>query len=135
VKESIDLRDLIGKYLNWVNDNQKTCRTEIHVTNQFLEFSGNKRINKISIWEVEQYKSQRRKDGLKPSTINRELTVLRSMFNRAVEWGEINQSPLKGVKKSLPFRPEDYDRKAEYIPSEVFADIVEKANESLRDLL
>jgi len=135
VKKSIDLKELIGKYLSWIKDNQKTCRTEIQVTNKFLLYAGNKRIDKITTWDIEQYKSKRRKDGLKPSTINRELTVLRSIFNRAIEWDDIKENPLTGVKKALPLREADYDRKAEYIPMDVFTNILENANESLRSFL
>jgi len=135
VKKSIALKGLIGRYIDWIKDNRKTNRTEVQVTKTFLEFSGNRRINKITTWDIEQYKSQRRKDGLKPSTINRELTVLRSMFNRAIEWDEIKENPLSGVKKALPLKAEDHDRKAECIPMDVFTKILENANESLRSFL
>jgi len=77
IKKSIYLKDLISKYLNWIRDNQKTHSREQSVTKIFFNYIGNKRIDEITTWQIEQYKSQRKKEGLKPTSINRELNVLR----------------------------------------------------------
>ena len=47
---------------------------------------------------VEQYKKLRRDGGRAPGTINRDVATLRNMMNRAVDWGDLNQNPLKSVK-------------------------------------
>jgi integrase len=36
--------------------------------------------------------------GVLPSTVNRELTDLRSSLNKAVEWGLLDESPMKKIK-------------------------------------
>ena len=49
--------------------------------------------------EIEEYKKHRlEKGGVKPATVNRELATLRHMFNKAVEWGYVKETPVKGVK-------------------------------------
>ena len=48
---------------------------------------------------VEQYKKLRRDGGRAPGTINRDVATLRNMMNRAVDWGDLNQNPLKSVKQ------------------------------------
>lgn len=116
-------------------DNQKTHSREQSVTKIFFNYIGNKRIDEITTWQIEQYKSHRKKEGLKPPTINRELNVLRSMFNRALDWGEIKSNPLKGVKKALPLKEEDHERKAKHIEQNDFNLIVERANQDLRDFI
>jgi len=135
VKNSIYIKDLIDKYLKWIEDNQKTTSREKQVTKTFFKFIGNNRVNQISTWDIEQYKSKRKKDGLKPSTINRELNVLRSMFNRAKEWGEIQENPLDNVKKALPLKAEDHERESKHIPNQVFEEIINNANDNLKSFL
>lgn len=135
IKKSIYFKELISKYITWIKDNQKTHSREDSVTKIFFNYIGNKRIDEITTWQIEQYKSHRKKEGLKPSTINRELNVLRSMFNRALDWGEIKSNPLKGVKKALPLKEEDHERKAKYIEQNDFNLIVEHANQDLRDFI
>jgi integrase len=44
-------------------------------------FFGHMRVNAVNTQHVEQYKQQRRREGSKPSTCNRELACLRRMFN------------------------------------------------------
>ena len=71
-------------------------------------------MNKISGFDIERYKHPRQKEPVsvrprgrtivraadkitsaKPSTINRELTALSHLFNKAVEWGWIDRRPAK----------------------------------------
>ena len=35
---------------------------------------------------------------VKPATVNRELNIVRGCFSRAVDWGRLGSSPMKGVK-------------------------------------
>ena len=48
---------------------------------------------------VKDWQNERLKKGLKPASVNRPLTYLRAMLNRAVEWGVIESSPLAKIKK------------------------------------
>ncbi|HEX3036312.1 MAG TPA: phage integrase SAM-like domain-containing protein [Thermodesulfobacteriota bacterium] len=127
VKKAIPLSKLMEKYLQWIKENQKGFKRESGITGLFLKFTGDQGISDITPWHIEQYKSQRRKDGVKPSTINRELTVLRSMFNRAVEWGDMITNPVNGIKKVKPLKADEYERESKYIPNEVFAKIATAA--------
>lgn len=131
VKKRVPLRRLIEKYLQWIKENQKGFERESGITKLFLNFIGDRGINEITSWKIDQYKSERRKDGVKPATINREFTVLRSMFNRAIEWGDLTANPLNGVKKTKPLKADEYERESKYVPNEVFAQIVKAASPQL----
>lgn len=65
-----------------------------------LEFMGkdHDRLDKINLWLVEKYKTERKSLGRKPETINKELGVLRRMFNLAMEWKRIRSNPIEGIK-------------------------------------
>jgi len=71
-----------------------------------------------------------RKPRVSPATVNRELAFLKTMFNKAVEWGRLESSPLKNVKK---FR-EDNGRER-ILTNEETKRLVDAANGHLRPIL
>lgn len=46
---------------------------------------------------VAEYKTKRAKE-VKPATVNRELALLKTLFNKAIAWGEADKNPVKGVQ-------------------------------------
>ena len=76
-----------------------------------IPFFGDTPLVKISTFDVERYKKQRRDEkaakakvkgklvlkasGASPATINRELAALSHLFNKAVEWGWLDHAPAK----------------------------------------
>ncbi len=59
---------------------------------------GEYEIAKINSEHIEEYKKQRLGEGVKKSTINRELSCLRLIFNKAISWGYLDESPMKDFK-------------------------------------
>jgi integrase len=55
-------------------------------------------LNNISAEMVENYKIKRAKE-IKPATVNKELTALRHLFNKAIQWGYLVKNPLSKVKR------------------------------------
>ena len=49
--------------------------------------------------QVEAYQHQRLEAGVSTSTVNREVTVLKHMFERAVLWEYLSTNPIKGMRK------------------------------------
>jgi integrase len=47
---------------------------------------------------VEGMRQKWRKDGMKPSSINRDIQRLSSVLSRSVEWGVLDRHPFKGLK-------------------------------------
>lgn len=134
-KHRIRLLNLVQQYLKWTKENQKSYSREVSISKHFVQFMGDIYIDSISSWDIEKYKSKRKQDSMKPSTVNRELNMLRSMFNRAVEWGQIEKNPLSGVKKLKPLKAEDYERKALYISNGVFTKLLNDSSPNLRNFL
>lgn len=57
-----------------------------------------KRLRDITTKHIEEYKASL-VDQVKPSSINRYLTIIKSIFSKAVEWGRLTVSPASKVKK------------------------------------
>jgi len=56
-----------------------------------------KNIQEITTWQIEKYKA-RKKEEVKPATINWEIALLKHMYTKAMEWGKVQESPAKKVK-------------------------------------
>ena len=55
--------------------------------------------------DVEKYKQHRRSLAA-PATVNKELTILKAMLNKAVEWGNLRSSPASRISKLTdPVKP------------------------------
>jgi integrase len=64
---------------------------------------GNKQVSEISPRDLERYKFSRRQTlrADKPitgATINRELAILKTAFNKGIEWGLVDSNPVERVK-------------------------------------
>lgn len=55
-------------------------------------------LNDISVEMIEKYKGKR-SESIRPASVNKELTALKHVFNKGIEWGYLKQNPLTKVKK------------------------------------
>lgn len=98
VKPVPKLGDFIyDTYLPWFTTHHKAPKAKLPF-NQFKHLFG-KQLDKVTVWDIESWRSKRHKEGLSASTSNRYIGTLKAMFNRAVEWEVIEQNPLNKVKK------------------------------------
>lgn len=88
---------LINRYLEWAKDNHRAPERDADAAKHFKAYLGGKPLISITPWLIEKYKSHRKALGRKPDTINRELGILRRMFNLAIQWKIATINPLKGV--------------------------------------
>jgi integrase len=70
----------------------------------YVDVFGNEKISEITAEEVERSKTYRSRQ-VKPATVNRELTLLKDMLAKAVEWDLLSTNPLRGVRNlNVPTR-------------------------------
>jgi integrase len=90
------------KYLEAAKIDKKpksSTRNEVSINSLMLHFEG-KMIGSIHPFMVEQFKKARIEEGRAPATVNRDISTLRNMLNKAAEWGYIQLNPLtKKVKQ------------------------------------
>jgi integrase len=55
-------------------------------------------LDDIDVEMIEEYKIERSKK-IKPATVNKELTALKHVFNKAIEWSYLKCNPLDSVKR------------------------------------
>ena len=85
--------------------NKKSWRRDEGLIKNLSGFLKGKYLYEITPMLIEQYKVERRKQVSKarkkkiaPATVNRELACLKCIFNKAIEWGKIEDNPVRKVK-------------------------------------
>ena len=88
------------EYLEWVKANRKPLTvTRIAITLERLKtFFGQKKLSDLTPWHLEQCKKARKDEGKAPGTVNLDLTILKAMLQKALEWGKLAEHPGKTVK-------------------------------------
>jgi integrase len=83
----------------------KSAKTERDRVQFWIREFGNQPIGQITRAELQDWQARKRQT-CKPATVNRVACRLRHMFNRAVDWELLDQSPMRGIK----FLPENNAR-------------------------
>ena len=63
-----------------------------------FEYLYKKKLVDISAWDIQKWRTEKDKQGLAPSTVNRRVTTLKAVLNKAVEWDVIPANPLSKIK-------------------------------------
>ena len=97
---------LQARYEEWAINHQKRGKETLTlINNHFAQFS-DRNLRDITAWDIQKLRSIWNKAGLKATTINRRVTTLKAVINKAVEWGVIDANPLHSI------RPLKIDHKA-----------------------
>ena len=96
-KEKIKFDALVKRYLEYAKDHKRSWDRDERSLRTLSKSFGGKYIYEISPYQIENYKSMRRRE-VSPASVNRELACLKHMFNLAIEWELLDVNPLEKVK-------------------------------------
>ncbi|MDO6763699.1 site-specific integrase [Agarivorans sp. 1_MG-2023] len=88
-----------NKYHPWlVTNNTRTANQIKNVLLKNFASFADKQLVDISAWDVEKWRSERKKQGASMATINYNVNTLKGALSRAVDWGIIEAHELSKVK-------------------------------------
>ncbi len=98
--EPVKFHEFAKEYLKWARANKKhsTCIKDISIMRGLDAHFEKKSIHEITTWDIEKWK-MKRKETLKPGSVNRELALVKHLFSKAVEWKKLKESPAKAIKR------------------------------------
>ena len=96
-KNTVTLKDWAGDYLKWAEAHKKSYARDVWCMQQLVDEFGDLRLQDISRTKVEAFMRQRRQE-VAPSTVNRQVALLRKALSLAVEHKKIDVNPVRGVK-------------------------------------
>ena len=91
--------ELTEKYLSWINGRQKSARVKSYIISQLVNTFGSLPLRRFNTVIVEQLQTDLMGRGLKNSSCNKVLNILKHMFTKAVEWDMVESEVLKRVRK------------------------------------
>lgn len=113
------------KKRSWVTD-QSFLRAHL------IPFFGDMELSEITPLHVNRYMVQRQKEGVKSSTINLELAIMRKILNVAIDWGyEVEVNPIK--RKN--FLPEEGGRRERVLTEEEEERLFQTSPDHLKPIL
>jgi integrase len=99
--KKISFEKFCERFLSWyeVQNSKKSFKDYENLFNSTIipHFKGYS-LNKINVEMIEKYKIKR-SERIKPATVNKELTALKHIFNKAIQWGYQKENPVTQVKK------------------------------------
>jgi integrase len=91
-------KDFAEQFLKVHSSTKKSEALDIRMVDRFCERWGKKLLRDITPKMVQEWQSERAAQ-VKRGTVNREMECLKTLFNKAVEWGKLEASPARSVRK------------------------------------
>ncbi|HEX3034437.1 MAG TPA: tyrosine-type recombinase/integrase [Thermodesulfobacteriota bacterium] len=127
----------VERYINeYSKVNKRAWKRDEASGKALLKFFSGKTLTQITSWLVEKYKAQRQNEKSRfgtpvaRTTINRELSCLKTMFNKAIEWGLVSSNPAKKVKL-FPEKP----NKVRVLSDDEFQKLYDASTDFLKPIL
>ncbi len=99
--KKVPFREFAEKYLEYSKTNKAffSYKRDLVSFNNLVPVLGEEYLFEINSRMVEEYKIKRLREAVTPATVNREISFLKHLFSKAVEWGYLNKNPTQGVKQ------------------------------------
>ncbi len=97
-RKPVPFSKLVERYREYASSYKRAWDEEKYTFERIAEHFGDTPLSQITTWQIEKWKAERRKE-VKPGTVNRQLTVIKHMCKKAVEWGLATSNPAAGVKR------------------------------------
>ncbi|MHC4293300.1 MAG: phage integrase, partial [Planctomycetota bacterium] len=92
-------KELAEKYRSWMQGRHKSADSKQHRVGQLITCFGSLPLRHFNTELVEQHQTDLINKGLKPATVNRNLSVLKAMIKKATDWNMLEEDYLKQVRK------------------------------------
>ncbi|HBU69635.1 MAG TPA: hypothetical protein DEE98_04550 [Elusimicrobia bacterium] len=86
--------------------NKESFKKDISTRNIMMKYFAGKYLSEITPLAIEDYRAWRIRGGVKKTTVNRDMALLKHIYTKAIEWGKAEENPVKRVKNF----PENNDR-------------------------
>lgn len=129
--DPITFRLFAAEYLeSYSKPNKRSWVRDDGIIKNLNQHFGNQSIDKIHPKDAEAFKVSRLQDDVAKATVNKELKLLKSILNKAIEWGRTEINPIKSVKCLAEDNIRD-----RFLEKEEMVRLIEACNEPLRSIV
>jgi len=122
-------KDFASEYLNFSKTNKRSWLRDRTSIRHLKAVFGSRYLSDITPLMIEHYKAKR-KDQVRPATVNRELACMKHMFTKAIEWGKTTENPAKKVNLLR-----ENNARLRYLTSEEIKRLINAATPHLKPIL
>ena len=90
---------IIEHFTPWARAHQKQAQATLDALQACFGDLYGRELRAVSAFDIERFKASRRKAGIAPATINRDLDRIRKVYSCAVEWDFVAEHPMRKVKR------------------------------------
>ena len=127
-KQKMGFRDFAEIYLqDYAKTEKDSWKTDEYRLRKMKDYFRDTKLRSITPLKIREFKAVRLKEGIAKTTTNREIALLKKMFNIAIEEGYLEDNPVKKIKM---FSEQDSIRDRVLLPEEeprLYANLAEHA--------
>jgi integrase len=124
---------LVEKYLQWIIGRHSSSDTKAYRINRMLDRFGNLPLRRFNTILVEQYQTELINEKLKPASVNKNISIIKAMFSKAVEWEMVEEETLRRVRKVKLLR--ENNRRLRYLSYEECRSLISSCDKHLRPVV
>lgn len=102
------------KYQPWVLAERKDANATLKRLEACFAFLNGRPLKEITAWDIQKWRAEQQKAGKAKTTLNRDVTALRAVLSKAIEWGDLEHHPLRKLKQIKV----DDDSRVRYLTTE-----------------
>lgn len=126
-------KDLSEKYSDWMKGRHRSADNKKYLIGQLVATFGNLPLRRITTQLAEQFQTDYIAKGLKNSSINKKLSLLKAMMKKAVEWEMVEPEALKRVGKVKLLQ--DDSKRLRYLSKEECKELVDACSTHLKPIV
>jgi len=97
-RTKVTFDQLAIQYLEWSRANKRSWQRDERSIRMLKRWFSGKQLSAISTLTIERFKAQRKRE-VSPASVNRELSCVKHMFSKAIQWQLFDSNPAKAVRK------------------------------------
>lgn len=126
-------KELAEKYHAWIEGRQKSAKVKGYIIGQLQAIFGSLPLRRFNPFIIEQLQSDLMSKGLRNSSCNKVLNVLKHMFTKAVEWDMVEEEVLKRIRKVKLLK--DDSKRLRYLSIEEIQSLLKACDDHLRPIV
>jgi len=129
--EKIKFEEFAEQYLELHSkiNNRSWKNSDLHNLNILKRHFSGKYLYEITPVMIEKFKTERIKE-VSPATVNRSLACLKSMFNKGIQWGKVEENPFKAVKLL-----KENNKRLRYLEKEEIIRLLSRCSKCIRPMV
>jgi len=96
--------ELKNRYIEWMKGRHKSTDSKEYRIDDIADYFGDLPLRRFNTMLVEQYQTRPKNRGLKESSLNKNVGILKAMVKKACEWEMVEEETLKRVRKVKNFK-------------------------------